>query len=187
MAFVIYDWEFYGVIAFYIFGKIISRFGGMRIAYYRSRKIPFFAYAIKDPGKERHLHVKRMTALVHHSPLGFTDDEGALRFWPEPENLEDCIDRYCGGPFLEYRHDDARPMPISKHDGQLMNPQHLIKPYMNKSSTDLNRIGVKTSRAETLTRLLVLFSLLGTMAILYYTILYDQNIACAVHASGVCG
>jgi hypothetical protein len=187
LAIVITDWEIYAVIYLWIQGRIIAKFGGMRIAYYRARGIQFFSYVKKDASGNRRTITKRMTALKHDSPMAFEDDEG-LRFWPEGDKAADYIDRWFTGPLVEYRIDDARPMPISKRDGILMAPQSIIKPFKDKSTTDLNRIGQKTPRLETFQRLLIIFILLGVAAMLYYQLYYGQNIACAVHAKGVaCG
>lgn len=187
MALVISEDWIYVILVLYAIGKIINRFGGMKIAYYRGRHIPFFSYAVKDASGERHLKSRKLKD-VHNdiSPPGFEDGDDGLRFWPEAD-ISDYIDRYCGGPFLEYRWDDSRPMPISKHDGTLMDPKQIIKPYKNRSATDLNRIGLKTPRLETLSRLLIILTLLAVCASLYYQILYGQNIACAVHAAGIGG
>ena len=175
----------YGVIVFWMFGKIISRFGGMKIALYRARGVEFFSYVLKSPSHERKTYTRKMSDLEHHSPLGFEDKNGGLRFWPEADKLDDYTDRWFGGPLVEYLEDDARPMPISKHDGLLMTAQVLIKPYKNKSASDLNRIGTKIPKIQTIGTLLIFFLLLAQAAALYYQLYYGQNIACAVHAHGV--
>lgn len=107
---------------------------------------------------------------------------------PTGASVEDYIDRWFGGPLIEYREGDARPMPISKADGNLMNPIDLIKPYKNKSYADLNRIGQTKAKLERIVPLLMFLTVVGIAAILYYQLLYGQNIACAVHAHGFnCG
>jgi len=186
MAVVLPDELIYVFITIYFIGKITTRFGGIRISYYRARGIPFFSYCINGEAGDRKLKTKRTKALVHHSPLAFEDDQGGLRFWPEDDKREDYIARYCGGAFIEYNWDDARPTPIRKHDGTLMDPQHIIKPFKNKSTTDLNRIGEPKSKAQSILILLTFFVFLALLANIYYTYFFGQNIACAVHSRGAC-
>lgn len=190
MAVIIPDWALYAVIVLWIIGTILRRFGGPRIAIYRARGVTFFTYAMKNANHDRKIHTKRMKELTFHSPLGFEHSDGGLYFWPTVEVLptgaspDNYIDRWYGGPFLEYREGDARPMPIAKADGQLMPSNLLIKPYKNKSSADLNRIGTPTGRIEKLARLLQFIEIIALVVIIYYELVYGQSIACAVHAHG---
>lgn len=194
-GFVITDTDIYAVIVLWAVGKILSRFGGVKISYWRARGITFFSYVLKNPNHDRKTYSKKSTALTHHSPLGFEHSgDGGIYFYPTKEilpegaSVEDYIDRWFGGPLIEYREGDARPMPISKSDGNLMNPIDLMKPYKNKSYADLNRIGIKTPRLERIATYLSIIAVLGIVALLYYQLLYGQSIACAVHAHGfACG
>lgn len=191
MAIIIPDWAIYVVIVLWAFGKVITRFGGTKIAYFRARGIPFFSYVLKNPNHDRKTYTRKSSALTFNSPLGFEHDgNGGIYFWPTVEVLppgaktEDYIDRWYGGPLLEFREGDSRPMPISKADGQLMTPTVLMKPYKNKSSADLNRIGQKTARIEKLARFLQFVEIIALAVIIYYELVYGQSIACAVHAHG---
>lgn len=192
MAIVIPDWGIYFVIVFWLVGKTVARFGGLKIAIWRARGIQFFSYVIKNPNHDRKTYTRKTKDLTFHSPLGFEHlKEGGLYFWPTKDvipqgaSTEDYIDRWFGGPLLEFREGDARPMPISKSDGALMSPRDLIKPYKNKSAADLNRIGQPKSKIQQISTLLLFVSLIAQASIIYYLLFYGQNIACAVHAHGV--
>lgn len=195
MAIIIPDYSIYVVFVLWIVGKTVARFGGVKIAIWRARGIQFFSYVIKNPSHDRRTYSKKMDELKIHSPLGFEHNkDSGIYFWPTKEtlpagaNVEDYIDRWFGGPLLEFREGDSRPMPISKSDGQLMNPRDIVKPYKNKSAADLNRIGQPKTRIQQISTLLLLISLVAQVTIIYYLLFYGQNIACAVHVHGVtCG
>lgn len=95
-----------GVFAFGAFRFIWGRLGGWPEAYYRIRRISYFAHFVFAADGQPDRDVHRWTAIKHQSPAQF---ECRGKMWGvEPEAMA----RSIGRPALYYNYDNMIPIPL---------------------------------------------------------------------------
>jgi hypothetical protein len=172
------------IIFYFVFVTAWNRLGAWPEGWYRLMGIDYMQdYIIGPTGKVERPFIK-LKDLETHSPAKFEHQaQGAQKKGDYFLGNNECkIANPKNAPAYIHVFNDARPIPVWKRDGPLMDPALVHAGYKNDVLERRHKLNQKPQTLKWgILGFFLILTFIISFASLYYTILYGVNVNCVLH------